>query len=227
MKFHDPQRITFRLPGDTHETTFWYMLYEVTNSTGRDVEFFPSFRLVTDTLQVVTAGDDISPSVYDAIAARHKREFPFFAPPTKVTGLLLQGRENARASAAVFRMFDKEASAFTVYGAGFSGDMDRVPNPSFDTTKEESEKNQRLVLDEKIELARTNLLDARTNHKKAERLYKDMLKSPGDDCDPAVEYTHASASHASFRRSAIRTDPALLYSSRHLGDPIRCRESRP
>ena len=146
VKFHDPQRITFRLPGDTHETTFWYLLYEVNNSTGRDVEFFPSFRLVTDTLQVVTAGDDISPSVYDAIAARHKREFPFFAPPTKVTGQLLQGRENARASAAVFRMFDKEASAFTVYGAGFSGDMDRVPNPSFDTTKEESEANPRFFM---------------------------------------------------------------------------------
>ena len=146
VKFHDPQRITLRLPGDTHETTFWYMLYEATNSTGREVEFFPSFRLVTDTLHVVTAGDDISPSVYDAIAARHKREFPFLAPPTKVTGLLLQGRENARASVAVFRMFDKEASAFTVYGAGFSGDVDRVPNPSFDTTKEESESNPRFFL---------------------------------------------------------------------------------
>lgn len=146
VKFHDPQRITLRLPGDTHDTTFWYMLYEATNATGRDVEFFPSFRLVTDTLHVVTAGDDISPSVYDAIVARHKQEFPFLAPPTKITGLLLQGRENARASAAVFRMFDKEASAFTVYGAGFSGDVDRVPNPSFDTTQQESKANPRFFL---------------------------------------------------------------------------------
>jgi hypothetical protein len=143
VTFHDPQRIAFRLPGDGYETTFWYMLYRVTNNTQRDVEFYPSFRLVTDTLQVVEGGADISPSVYDAIEARHKREFPFLAAPAKVTGRLLQGEENARASVAVFRMFDKAASSFTIYGSGFSSEVRRIANPAFVDSRGELRDNPR------------------------------------------------------------------------------------
>ncbi len=146
VKFHDPQRITLRLPGDRHATTFWYMLYEVTNNTGRDMEFYSSLRLVTDTLKVVEGGADISPSVYDAVAARHKQEFPFLAPPAKVTGLLLQGEENSRASVGVFRMFDKQASGFTIYASGFSGDVQRIANPAFDTKRRKSTDNQRFFI---------------------------------------------------------------------------------
>ncbi len=136
FKFHDPQRITLRLPGDAHSTTFWYMLYEVTNNTGRDRGFYPSFRLVTDTLQVVEGGADISPTVYDALAARHKDEFPFLAPPASVTGLLLQGEENARASVAVFRMFDKAANRFTIYASGLSGEIQRIGSPTLRASRE-------------------------------------------------------------------------------------------
>jgi len=143
LEFFDPQRMTLRLPGDEHETTFWYVLYQVTNRTGKDVEFYPSFRIVTDTLQVVEGGADVSPAVYDAIKARHVRQFPFFAPPAKVTGLLLQGEENSRASAAVFRTFDEAASSFTLFISGLSGESERVRNPAFDVKRGESEENPR------------------------------------------------------------------------------------
>ncbi|MBI4719424.1 MAG: hypothetical protein HY763_16635 [Planctomycetes bacterium] len=127
--FHDPQRIAVLLPGDRQPTTFWYMLFRVVNHTGRDVEFFPSFTIVTDTLQVVVGGDEVHPSVYDAIASRHRNDAPFFAPPSKITGPLLQGDENGRTSAAVFRPFDPRASRFTVYIGGLSGEMTRVASP--------------------------------------------------------------------------------------------------
>ena len=143
LRFKDPQRITLRLPGDDYDTTFWYVLYDVTNRTGKDVDFFPSFRIVTDTLQVVEGGANVHPLVYDAIKARHFREFPFFAPPTKVTGPLLQGVENARASAAVFRTFDENAASFTFFISGLSGETERVRNPAFDVKRGESEENPR------------------------------------------------------------------------------------
>ncbi len=146
FEFYDPQRITLREPGQAEATTYWYMLYRVTNNTGRDVQFYPSFRLVTDTLSVVGGGNDIAPGVYDAIAARHRREFPFFAPPTKVSGLLLQGRENARASAVVFRSFDPEADGFTIFVSGLSGVVDRIPNSGFDATRDETEDNPRFFV---------------------------------------------------------------------------------
>jgi hypothetical protein len=146
LKFHDPQRITLKLPGDKHETTFWYVLFEVTNNTGQDVGFYPSFRLVTDTLRVVQGGSNISPSVYDAIIARHKNDYPFLALPSKITGPLLQGEDNARTSLAVFRMFDKEANSFTIYISGLSGEIARVNNPGFDVNKEESAANPRFFI---------------------------------------------------------------------------------
>ena len=146
FEFHDPQRISLTLPGDDRATTFWYLLYQVTNDTRREVEFYPSFRLVTDTLQVVDGGDMISPRVYDAVAARHRGEYPFFVSPLKAMGPLLQGRENARTSAAVFRTFDAESSSFTVYVSGLSGEIERIGNPAFNTDQEESPQNPRFFL---------------------------------------------------------------------------------
>ena len=142
VRFHDVQRLTLRLPGARQETTFWYMLYEVTNNTGLDRHFYPSFRLVTDTLKVVEGGANVSPTVYDVIFGRHRGEFPFLALPTKVTGLLLQGQANARASVVVFRDFDEEASGFSIYLGGLAGEMRRNPNPTFNPKQAESPKNR-------------------------------------------------------------------------------------
>lgn len=140
IEFNDPQRIT------VDGTTYWYVLYQVTNRSGRDVQFFPSARLVTDTLEVVKAGENVGPLVYDAIAARHKRQYPFFAPPTKITGPLLQGVENSRASAMVFTTFDPNAAGFTIYASGFSGEVANLPNPAFDPKQPESDSNPRSFL---------------------------------------------------------------------------------
>ena len=86
------------------------------------------------------------PAVYDAIAARHKKEYPFFASPAKTTGLLLQGADNARTSAAVFRPFDPKANGLTVFVSGLSGEVARVTNPSFDSSAPESETNERFFI---------------------------------------------------------------------------------
>jgi hypothetical protein len=145
VEFVDPQRITVPLPGGGEET-YWYVIYRVVNRTGRDVAFFPSFRMVTNTLQVVDGGDGVRPAVYDRIAALHRQQFPFFAPPAKITGTLLQGQENARESAAVFKTFSPEASSFTLYMSGFAGRIDRQTNPAFDVSKPESDDNPRSFL---------------------------------------------------------------------------------
>ena len=39
VRIHDPERIRLRLPGDESETTYWYVIYEVINNTGRDRHF--------------------------------------------------------------------------------------------------------------------------------------------------------------------------------------------
>ncbi len=144
VEFMDPQRITISTPNGNQ--TYWYVLYRVINRTGKDVRFLPSFRIVTNTLSVIDAGDGVHPAAYDAIAARHRVEFPNFAPPAKITGMILQGVANARESAAVFQTFDPQASSFKVYMGGFAGEKKRENNTAFDPTKEESEDNPRSFL---------------------------------------------------------------------------------
>lgn len=143
IEFEDPRRMTFRLPGDSTPTTYWYVLYRVTNNTGQDVQFMPSARLLTDSLDKIHAGDNIHPNVYRRIAALHKNDYPFFKRPSQATGLLLQGKQNARSSAWVFRTFDRSANSFTLFVSGLSGLIDRIPNPVFDTKLPESDENPR------------------------------------------------------------------------------------
>ena len=144
--FHDPARITLTLPGDDQPTTFWYLLYSVTNNTGREIEFYPTFHLVTDTLRVIEAGNAISPSVHQAIRARHKKEYQFFVDPPSVYGALKQSEDNRLTSAAVFCDFDPEASRFTIYVGGLSGEMVRLTNPAFDPLKAASDNNLRFFI---------------------------------------------------------------------------------
>lgn len=141
--FADLQRITLRVPGNSQPQTFWYLLYTVTNESEKDVEFFPSFELVTDSLQVVTAGDYIHPRVVDAIAARHKAAHPFFIEPSQVSGRLRVGTDNSKTSAAIFRDFDPQSNSLRVFASGLTGEVTRVTNPAFDGEKKESIDNQR------------------------------------------------------------------------------------
>ncbi len=142
FEFHDLQRIEVVLPGDEKPTSFWYLLYTVTNESGQEVEFYPSFELVTDTLQVVTGGDRISPVVYDLVLARHKKAYPFLCEPMKASGRLLQGIDNARTSVAVFNDFDRQSNSVTLYVGGLSGETARVANPGYDAKKPEGHDNK-------------------------------------------------------------------------------------
>ena len=142
--FADPQRITLTLPGDREKTTFWYMLYTVENDTGREVPFFPTVELVTQSLQVVQGGEQISPIVYKAITERHKETHPFLIEPARATGTLLQGEDNAKNSMVVFRQFNLNDNAFSIFFSGLSGEIKRVSNPAFEASKPESASNLRM-----------------------------------------------------------------------------------
>lgn len=139
--FHDPQRITVQHAGQTEGTTYWYLLYSVTNQTDRDVEFHPTFELVTDSMQKSIGGEEISTTVFEAIRVRHHRAYPFLIQPSRVSGRLLQGEDNSISSVAIFRQFDPGSNQFAVYVAGLSGEVTRVSNPSFDAAQPESGAN--------------------------------------------------------------------------------------
>lgn len=129
--YHDPQSIHLRLPGDPYESTFWYVLYSVTNDSGEEVLFYPTFDIVAEDLSVVEGGANISPSVYEAIKARHRKTHPFFVNPSEVYGPLPQGEDHARSSAIAFRLPAPGVNHFTLYVGGLSGDIVKTRNLRF------------------------------------------------------------------------------------------------
>ncbi len=139
IKFQDVKRIRVNIPGEG-EKTFWYMIYTITNNTGKDVVFHPDFELVTDTLQVIPAQIHVAPEVFSAIKAKYKATYPWLEHPLKIIGKILQGKDNARDSVAIWPDFDPKASRFDIYIGGLSGEIIAVPNPLFINNKNNSQK---------------------------------------------------------------------------------------
>jgi hypothetical protein len=139
FKFQDLKRVTVCLPGEG-EKTYWYMIYTVTNNTGRDVVFHPEFTLVTSTLQERKSMVNVAPEVVAKIKAEYKNTYPWLEEPSKVIGKLLQGKDNARDSVAIWPDFDPKATSVDVYAGGLSGEIVAVPNPMYKPGKSDSKK---------------------------------------------------------------------------------------
>ena len=144
--------------------TYWYMLYTVTNNAGEDVDFHPEIvrlneietelpaeharaqpqnaaRIIVDPAIV-----GLQSAVFRAIQERHKKTHPFLATPVNAIGKLLQGRDNARTSVAVFRDLDPRVSKFTIYVSGLSGERITKPNPTYDPRRESDDKNPKIFV---------------------------------------------------------------------------------
>ncbi|HOA74357.1 MAG TPA: hypothetical protein PLQ89_09865 [Phycisphaerae bacterium] len=144
FKFHDPQRLSVVEPGQSEPTVYWYMLYTVENQSDQELFFYPEFQIVTDTMQVVTAGKDVSPEAYQA--AFRRANDPLLLPPERIAGRILRGKDRARHGVAIWRDFDPKARGFTVHVAGLSGEVMRWKNPAFNPDKAEGPSNQRYFL---------------------------------------------------------------------------------
>lgn len=144
FRFQDPQRVSVVVPGQKEPVLYWYLLYTVENAGKQEVDFYPQFDLVTDTLRVVPSEIKVSPEAFKAIQRRAND--PLLLTPEKVVGRLQRGADRARHGVAIFRDFDPKAKAFTVFAAGLSGEVKRVKNPGFDSKKPESDKNPRYIV---------------------------------------------------------------------------------
>lgn len=144
FKFHDPQRLSVVEPGKPEPAVYWYMLYTVENRSDQELFFYPEFQVVTDTLQVINSGTDVSPEAYEAVFRRANNRR--LLPPEKIAGRILRGADRARHGVAIWKDFDPRAKGFTVHVSGLSGEVLRWKNPAFETEKPEGPKNQRYFL---------------------------------------------------------------------------------
>jgi hypothetical protein len=141
FRFENPDRVSVYLPGKAEPVVYWYMLYTIENRYDEEVEFYPDFELVTNTLQVVQDEIRVSPEAFRAIQRR--ADDPLLVTPERAMGTLLRGKDNARHSVAIWRDFEPKATSFTIFVRGLSGEMRREKNPVFNASKPEGPGNER------------------------------------------------------------------------------------
>ena len=128
VKFEQPQQLVLPWGGNGH-ARYWYTILTVTNRTGQDVDFYPRCELMTDTFQIVPAGKNVAPVVFERIRERHQSRYPFLEPLHAVGNRILQGEDNAKDIAVVWRDFDTRATGFKVFVTGLSNETAVVDHP--------------------------------------------------------------------------------------------------
>jgi hypothetical protein len=128
VQYTHPQQMV--LPwGPNGEQRFWYAILTVTNRTGMDVDFFPKADLMTDTFRILPAGRGVPPVVFDMIKQRHAARYPFLEPLAGIDNRLLEGEDNARDVAIIWRDFDPQATSIKIFISGLSNETAVVPHP--------------------------------------------------------------------------------------------------
>jgi len=128
VRYEHPQQLV--LPwGPNGEQRFWYTILTVTNRTGRDAEFYPKCELMTDTFQVLPAGQGVPPVVFDMIRQRHASQYPLLESWQNIPNRILEGEDNARDIAIIWRDFDRQATGFHMFIGGLSNETAVVPHP--------------------------------------------------------------------------------------------------
>jgi len=128
VKFEHPQQIVVPW-GASGQSRFWYMILTVTNRTGRDVEFYPKCDLMTDTFQVLPAGQGVPPVVFQQIQQRHGGVYQFLEPLERVESRILQGEDNAKDIVIAWQDFDPQAASFKIFVSGLSNETAIVRHP--------------------------------------------------------------------------------------------------
>lgn len=125
----NPMPVEVTLPGDEKPTRFWYLLYTVTNNTGKDLTFYPQFDLLSNNLKLMSGNRGILKPIFEAVRNLYASTIPLLEPYSMVAGKLLQGQDNARDSLAIFPEFDPNATTVKIFFTGLSNEIVAINHP--------------------------------------------------------------------------------------------------
>lgn len=126
FRYETPRPIAVRDVDGTLQW-YWYMIYTVTNNSGRDRLLIPEIVVATDTGKVITAGRNVPPAVFNAIRERHRN--PLLESPAQMVGNILQGRDFAKTSVAIWPNYSENVNRFSIFVAGLSGETASIAHP--------------------------------------------------------------------------------------------------
>jgi hypothetical protein len=150
VKFEHPQQIVMKLSDDARPRRFWYTLITLTNTTNRDVDFYPTCELMTDTFQIIPAGRSTPATVFEQIKRRHQRKFPFLECLENSSNKILQGEDNTKDVAVIWPDFDAQAKNIKLFIGGLSNETVAINHP---VEKDEQGKPVKVFLRKTLELS--------------------------------------------------------------------------
>lgn len=132
-------------PADDIYGDFMYLTYRVTNYTGRDLFFAPTFTLTNDSGEILRSSQGVSADTTNRLLA--ELDQPFLQSEFEVLGVLHQGPENARDVVVIWPLNDRTINEAVVYAAGFSGEAKsfRVMDPANGGFKNETLRKTYMV----------------------------------------------------------------------------------
>ena len=122
-----PMRMaSYQLEGQGSKT-YLYFTYKVTNNTGQDLLFAPSFELSLGKGEPIRSGRNVPADVTKKLIEQCQNTF--LQDQISILGNLLQGSENAREGVVVWELENLKPDKIAVYAAGFSGETVNITPP--------------------------------------------------------------------------------------------------
>jgi len=106
---------------------FVYMTYKVSNNSGQDLLFAPSFELVMGNGQAVRSGRGVPADITKKLIEKCQNNF--LQDQIAVIGNLMQGPENAKEGLVAWPLEDFSPTKIAIYAAGFSGETTTITPP--------------------------------------------------------------------------------------------------
>jgi hypothetical protein len=132
----------------------------LTNKTNHDVDFYPKCELMTDTFEIIPAGEGTSAAVFEQIKRRHQGRYPFLESQDTAGNKILQGEDNMKDIALIWPDFDSprlseskpgaQAKGIKVFIAGLSNETVAIDHP---TAKDQTGKPVKVYLRKTLELS--------------------------------------------------------------------------
>jgi|WetSurMetagenome_2_1015567.scaffolds.fasta_scaffold11063_6 hypothetical protein len=123
------------------KAVYWYMIYTITNNTGADRQYVPSFILFTDSGQVDPAA--VNPDAFAAVKKLRGIKYPTLENACQMVAInapadnpdikkpenttIKMGPDNARTGVAIFAPLERNARRFSVFIQGLSGEYVERP----------------------------------------------------------------------------------------------------
>lgn len=122
-----PKRVVVKVPGVDEPKAYWYMTYEVTNPSDREVSFLPMFEMLTNDGQVVRSDNNIPGRVYAVIRGREQNSG--LMTEAQIGGTLRIGEDQAKDGMAVWEEIPGRMGQFSIFVQGLSGETAKVKGP--------------------------------------------------------------------------------------------------